>query len=111
MQMNASKISITPSIPSDGVDTADASKDAGAGNSADNFVVKSLKFNSNSVDKGSGDTARPSETKGKNVSTADRSSKSKDSKKTQPSKRNKVIQGSKRPIRPDRLNTNKKSNK
>jgi hypothetical protein len=111
MQMNASKISITPSIPSDGVDAADASKDAGAGNSADNFVVKSLKFNSNSVDKGSGDTARPSETKGKSVSTADRSSKSKDSKKTQPSKRNKVIKGSKRPIRPDRLNTNKKSNK
>jgi hypothetical protein len=111
MQMNASKISIAPSMPSDGVDAADVNKDVGTGNSADNFVVKSLKFNSNSVDKGSGDTARPSETKGKSVSTADRSSKSKDSKKTKLSKRNKVIQGSKRPIRPDRPNTNKKSNK
>ena len=111
MQMNASKISITPSIPSDGVNAADVNKDVGTGNSADNFVVKSLKFNSNSLDKGSGDTVRPSETKGKSVSTADSSSKSKDSKKTQPSKRNKVVQGSKRPIRPDRPNTNKKSNK
>jgi hypothetical protein len=111
MQMNASKISIAPSMPSDGVDAADVNKDVGTGNSADNFVVKSLKFNSNSVDKGSGDTARPSETKGKSVSTTDRSSKSKDSKKTKLSKRNKVIQGSKRPIRPDRPNTNKKSNK
>ena len=109
MQMNASKISITPSIPRGGIDAADVNKDVGTGNSADHFVVKSLKFNSNSLDKGSGDTVRPSETKGKSVSTADSSSK--DSKKTKLSKRNKVIQGSKRPIRPDRLNTNKKSNK
>ena len=109
MQMNASKISITPSIPRGGIDAADVNKDVGTGNSADHFVVKSLKFNSNSLDKGSGDTVRPSETKGKSVSTADSSSK--DSKKTKLSKRNKVIQGSKRPIRPDRPNTNKKSNK
>jgi hypothetical protein len=111
MQMNASKISIAPSIPSDGVDAADVNKDMGKGNSADNFVVKSLKFNSNNVDKVSGDTAKPTKTKGKSFSTADSSSKSKDSKKTKLSKRNKVIQGSKRPIRPDRLNNNKKSNK
>jgi len=110
MQMNASKISIAPSTPRDGVDAADVNKDMGTGNSADNFVVKSLKFNSNNVDKGSRDTAKPSETKGKSVSSASSSSKSKDGKKAQPNKRNKVIQGSKRPIRPDRSNINKRSN-
>jgi hypothetical protein len=111
MQMNESRILITPPIHYEGGNAADASKDVDAGNSADHFVVKSLKFKSNNIDKGSSDTAKPPERKSKSISSASSSSKSKDSKKTQLSKRNKVIQGSKRPIRPDRPNTNKKSNK
>lgn len=106
MQMNASKISITPSLHYGGGNAADASKNGGAGDSADHFVVKSLEFKSK--DKGSSDTAKPPERKSKSISSASSSSKSKDGKKGQPIKRNRVIQGSKRPIRSDRSKTNTK---
>jgi hypothetical protein len=111
MQMNASKISITPSIHYKGGNAADASKDVGAGYSADHFVVKSLEFKSNKLDKGSSDTAKPPERKSKSISSASSSSKSKDGKKAQPIKRNRVIQGSKRPIRPDRSKIETKNNR
>jgi hypothetical protein len=111
MQMNASKISITPSIQYKGGNAADASKDVGAGDSADHFVVKSLKFKSNKLDKGSSDTAKPSERKGKSISSASRSSKSKNDKKAQPNKRNRINQGSKRPIRPNRSKIDTKNNR
>jgi len=105
MQMNASKISITPSVHYKGGNAADVSKDVGEGKSADHFVVKSLKFKSNNLDKGSSDTAKPPERKSKSISSASSSSKSKDGKKVQPNKRNRINQGSKRPIRTDRSNT------
>jgi trimeric autotransporter adhesin len=113
MQMNASKISITPLIhyKGKGGNAADASKDAGAGDSADHFIVKSLKFKSNKLEKESSDTAKPSERKSKSISSASSSSKSKDGKKAQPNKRNRVVQGSKRPIRPDRSKTNTRNDR
>jgi len=111
MQMNASKISIMPSIHYKGGNAAHASKDVSAGDSTDYFVVKSLKFKSNNLDKESSNTAKPPERKSKSISSASRSSKSKDDKKAQPNKRNRINQGSKRPIRPDRSKIDTKNDR
>ena len=111
MKMNASKISNMPSIHYKGRNAAHANKDVDAGNSANHFGVKSLKFKSNKLDKGSSDTAKPSERKNKTISSARSSSKSKESKKAQPNKRNRINQGSKRPIRPDRSKIDTKNDR